>query len=52
MFSQVMTLYITPVVYTYMEHLQQWTRRKFRKKDARPERRFEEREEMLTTSHD
>lgn len=28
-FSQLMTLYITPVVYTYLESLQQWTRRHF-----------------------
>jgi hydrophobic/amphiphilic exporter-1 (mainly G- bacteria), HAE1 family len=26
-FSQLMTLYITPVVYTYLESVQQWTRR-------------------------
>jgi hydrophobic/amphiphilic exporter-1 (mainly G- bacteria), HAE1 family len=31
MFSQVLTLYITPVVYTYMESFQGWTRRHFGK---------------------
>ncbi|MBZ5616506.1 MAG: efflux RND transporter permease subunit [Acidobacteriia bacterium] len=29
LFSQLMTLYITPVIYTYLESLQQWTRRRF-----------------------
>ena len=29
MFSQLLTLYITPVVYTYLESVQQWTRRRF-----------------------
>lgn len=28
-FSQLMTLYITPVIYTYLESLQQWARRRF-----------------------
>jgi hypothetical protein len=28
-FSQLMTLYITPVVYTYLESVQQWARRRF-----------------------
>ena len=28
-FSQLMTLYITPVVYTYLESVQQWVRRRF-----------------------
>src|SRR5579859_4651274 len=28
-FSQLMTLYITPVVYTYLESVQQWTRKRF-----------------------
>jgi HAE1 family hydrophobic/amphiphilic exporter-1 len=28
LFSQLMTLYITPVVYTYLESLQQWGRRR------------------------
>jgi multidrug efflux pump subunit AcrB len=32
-FSQALTLYITPVVYTYLESFQQWLRR-FRKKPA------------------
>jgi hydrophobic/amphiphilic exporter-1 (mainly G- bacteria), HAE1 family len=34
MFSQVLTLYITPVVYVYMESLQDWTRKHFGKKRA------------------
>jgi HAE1 family hydrophobic/amphiphilic exporter-1 len=51
-FSQFMTLYITPVFYTYMEHLQQWTRRKLRRKPTGTERRIEEREEILAQSHD
>ena len=29
LFSQLLTLYITPVVYTYLESVQQWTRRRF-----------------------
>jgi HAE1 family hydrophobic/amphiphilic exporter-1 len=29
LFSQLMTLYITPVVYTYLESVQQWTRTRF-----------------------
>jgi HAE1 family hydrophobic/amphiphilic exporter-1 len=32
-FSQLLTLYITPVVYTYMESFQGWLRR-FRKKPS------------------
>jgi HAE1 family hydrophobic/amphiphilic exporter-1 len=32
MFSQVLTLYITPVVYTYMEEFQNWTRKHFGRK--------------------
>ena len=31
LFSQLMTLYITPVVYTYLESLQGWFRRRFQK---------------------
>jgi len=38
MFSQLVTLYLTPVVYTYMAHLQDWimSRRRTRKKRATP----------------
>jgi HAE1 family hydrophobic/amphiphilic exporter-1 len=27
--SQALTLYITPVIYYYMDHLQEWVRRRF-----------------------
>jgi HAE1 family hydrophobic/amphiphilic exporter-1 len=50
-FSQIMTLYITPVFYVYMERLQQWVR-PLRKKDKPEGRRLEEREEILAQSHD
>jgi HAE1 family hydrophobic/amphiphilic exporter-1 len=35
LFSQLVTLYLTPVFYLYMERLQQWTRSIFRKGRAR-----------------
>jgi HAE1 family hydrophobic/amphiphilic exporter-1 len=35
-FSQLLTLYITPVFYTYMERLQQWGGRTFKKKHPAP----------------
>jgi HAE1 family hydrophobic/amphiphilic exporter-1 len=50
-FSQIMTLYITPVYYVYLERVQQWTRR-LRRKDKSEGRRLEEREEILAQSHD
>ena len=50
-FSQVMTLYITPVYYVYLERLQQWTRRIMRKGN-RLQRRIAEEEEILAQSHD
>ncbi len=40
-FSQLLTLYITPVFYTYMESFQNWLR-SFRKRKTVPERAFEE----------
>jgi hydrophobic/amphiphilic exporter-1 (mainly G- bacteria), HAE1 family len=40
-FSQLLTLYITPVFYTYMESFQNWLR-SFRKRETVPERGFEE----------
>ncbi len=42
MFSQILTLYITPVVYTYMEEFQNWTRKTFgRKRIVVPELEIE-----------
>jgi hypothetical protein len=32
-FSQVITLYVTPVLYTYMDSLNRWIERKMRRKD-------------------
>jgi hypothetical protein len=49
-FSQIMTLYITPVYYVYLERLQQWTRRM--RKGNRLQRRIAEEEEILAQSHD
>jgi HAE1 family hydrophobic/amphiphilic exporter-1 len=34
LFSQLMTLYITPVIYTYLESLQNWFRRRLQKPSA------------------
>jgi HAE1 family hydrophobic/amphiphilic exporter-1 len=39
-FSQLLTLYITPVFYTYMESFQNWLR-SFRKRKTVPESAFE-----------
>ncbi len=50
-FSQIMTLYITPVYYVYLERVQQWTRRIMRKGN-RLQRRIAEEEEILAQSHD
>jgi len=32
-FSQIITLYVTPVLYTYMDSLNRWIERKMRRKD-------------------
>jgi HAE1 family hydrophobic/amphiphilic exporter-1 len=37
LFSQLVTLYLTPVVYIYMEHFQEWTGRVFRKRSVHAE---------------
>jgi HAE1 family hydrophobic/amphiphilic exporter-1 len=34
LFSQMLTLYVTPVVYIWMESFQEWTRRSRRRPDA------------------
>jgi HAE1 family hydrophobic/amphiphilic exporter-1 len=34
LFSQLITLYITPVIYTYLDNLQDWLRRRWGKKQA------------------
>jgi len=34
MFSQLVTLYLTPVFYTYMAHMQEWFSRRKKKKPA------------------
>jgi HAE1 family hydrophobic/amphiphilic exporter-1 len=34
LFSQMLTLYATPVVYIWMEHFQEWLRRSRRRPDA------------------
>jgi hydrophobic/amphiphilic exporter-1 (mainly G- bacteria), HAE1 family len=46
MFSQVLTLYATPVVYTYMESFQHWGSRVFGKKSHALEPAFEVESEM------
>jgi len=37
LFSQMLTLFITPVFYTYMEEFQSWLSRKFGRKHSKPE---------------
>ena len=36
-FSQLLTLYITPVFYIYLDRAQQWSRKSFKKPEAEPE---------------
>jgi len=50
-FSQMLTLYITPVVYTYMESFQQWLRH-FRKKESLSTEDVEREEEAIAAAHD
>ncbi|MEJ0062919.1 MAG: efflux RND transporter permease subunit [Alphaproteobacteria bacterium] len=35
--SQLLTLYITPVIYLYLEHLSGWVKRKRESRNAEPE---------------
>jgi multidrug efflux pump len=35
-FSQILTLYTTPVIYLYLDRLQSWCRRVFRRKSSNP----------------
>jgi HAE1 family hydrophobic/amphiphilic exporter-1 len=50
-FSQMLTLYITPVVYTYLESFQQWLRH-FRKKQSLSMEEVEREEEAIAAAHD
>jgi multidrug efflux pump len=36
LFSQILTLYTTPVIYLYMDRFQSWCRRTFRRSDSKP----------------
>ena len=36
LFSQILTLYTTPVIYLYMDRFQSWCRRTFRRNDSKP----------------
>ncbi len=36
-FSQMLTLYITPVFYIYLDRAQQWSRKRFKKPESEPE---------------
>jgi HAE1 family hydrophobic/amphiphilic exporter-1 len=46
-FSQAITLYLTPVFYVYMERLQSWFRRLRGKPAPQPEEKFREKEPVL-----
>ena len=54
LFSQLITLYLTPVVYLYMERLQQGTRRLFGSRKAAPSPRPEDMgvSESIESLHD
>jgi HAE1 family hydrophobic/amphiphilic exporter-1 len=36
LFSQLVTLYLTPVVYTYMAQIQEWVKSRQRTRDLKP----------------
>ena len=50
-FSQLMTLYITPVVYTYLESVQQWTRRRLHTGRITMEEVEREEAELVSSKH-
>ncbi len=51
-FSQLMTLYITPVIYTYLESLQQWTRKRLHTGRITMEEVEREEEQLVAAGHD
>ena len=51
LFSQLMTLYITPVVYTYLESAQQWLRKRFHTSHITAEEVNREEAELSVAGH-